>query len=115
MKYSILFLPLLASLASAQDDIWKTLAKGDRVQITFRSGNTILGNLDSKPGDPRVKAGDVDYGTATEITLASRKTRRCRPTTSQRGSTHAPSWRAKGWRWRVTVRGSWSSRLSVLV
>lgn len=69
MKYSLLILPLLASLASAQDDVWKTLAKGDRVQITFRSGNTILGNLDSKPGDPRVRAGTVDYATADEITL----------------------------------------------
>lgn len=69
MKYSLLILPLLASLASAQDDVWKSLAKGDRVQITFRTGNTILGNLDSKPGDPRVKIGAIDYSTADEITL----------------------------------------------
>jgi hypothetical protein len=69
MKYSLLLLPFLASIASAQDDIWKTLSKGDRVQITFRSGNTLLGNLASKPGDPRVAPPLVDYSNATEITL----------------------------------------------
>jgi hypothetical protein len=69
MKYSLMLLPLLASVASAQEDIWKTLAKGDRVQITFRSGNMLLGNLAPKPGDPRVTPAAVDYSTATEITL----------------------------------------------
>jgi len=69
MKYSLILLPFLASIASAQDDIWKTLNKGDRVQITFRSGNTLLGNLAAKPGDPRLQVPAVDYSTATEITL----------------------------------------------
>src|SRR6185369_843405 len=69
MKYSLMLLPLLASVASAQEDIWKTLAKGDRVQITFRSGNMLLGNLAPKPGDPRVAPAVVDYSAATEITL----------------------------------------------
>jgi hypothetical protein len=69
MKYSLLLLPLLASAAFAQDDLWKSLGKGDRVQITFRSGNTILGNLASKPGDPRLKADAVDYSSTSEITL----------------------------------------------
>jgi hypothetical protein len=69
MKYSLILLPFLASIASAQDDIWKSLQKGDRVQITFRSGNMLLGNLAPKPGDPRVTPAPVDYSTATEITL----------------------------------------------
>ncbi|HVE41435.1 MAG TPA: hypothetical protein VNM14_16190 [Planctomycetota bacterium] len=69
MKYSLLLLPFLASVASAQDDIWKTLQSGDRVQITFRSGNMLLGNLAPKPGDPRVQPPKVDYSAATEITL----------------------------------------------
>jgi hypothetical protein len=64
-----MLLPFLASVASAQDDVWKTLAKGDRVQITFRSGNMLLGNLAPKPGDPRLQPPAVDYSTATEITI----------------------------------------------
>ena len=69
MKYALLLLPFLASLAPAQDDPWKSLAKGDRVQVMFRSGNTILGNLTSKPVDPRVAPGPVDYASASEITI----------------------------------------------
>jgi hypothetical protein len=69
MKYSLLLLPLLASLATAQDDPWKSLKKGDRVQVTFRSGNTILGRLASKPADPRVPAGTIDYSAIAEITI----------------------------------------------
>jgi hypothetical protein len=69
MKYSLLLLPFLASAASAQEDLWKTLAKGDRVQITFRSGNNILGRLTAKPADPRRPAGDIDFAAVTEITL----------------------------------------------
>lgn len=69
MKYSLLLLPLLASLASAQDDPWKSLAKGDRVQVMFRSGNTILGALTAKPADPRVAPGPIDYSGVSEITI----------------------------------------------
>jgi hypothetical protein len=69
MKYSLLLLPFLASTASAQEDIWKLLNKGDRVQVTFRSGNMLLGNLAPKPADPRLAPAAVDYSTATEITL----------------------------------------------
>src|SRR5881394_1504275 len=69
MKYSLLLLPFLASVATAQDDVWKTLQRGDRVQITFRSGNMLLGNLAPKPGDPRLQPAAVDYSTTTEITL----------------------------------------------
>ena len=69
MKYALLLLPFLASLATAQDDPWKSLTKGDRVQVMFRSGNTILGNLTGKPVDPRVPPGPIDYSSVTEITI----------------------------------------------
>jgi hypothetical protein len=69
MKYTLLVLPLLASIASAQDDVWKMLADGDRVQITFRSGNMIMGTLAHKPVDPRVKPGATDYSAITELTI----------------------------------------------
>ena len=69
MKYSLLLLPFLASLATAQDDPWKSLAKGDRVQVMFRSGNTILGSLTAKPADPRVPPGPIDFSSVTEITI----------------------------------------------
>src|SRR5712672_306091 len=69
MKYSLLLLPFLASTALAQEDVWKSVKKGDRVQITFRSGNMISGNLDAKPADPRIPTGQIDYSAANEITL----------------------------------------------
>jgi hypothetical protein len=69
MKYSLLLLPFLASVATAQDDIWKALNKGDRVQITFRSGNTIMGNLTVKPADPRTPPSAFDLSAASEITI----------------------------------------------
>ena len=69
MKYTLLVLPLLASVASAQDDVWKSLSKGDRVQITVRSGNMIMGTLDHKPADPRMKQAPVDYSSVSELTL----------------------------------------------
>lgn len=69
MKYSLLLVPFLVSPACAQEDLWKSLAKGDRIQVTFRSGNTIQGTLDNKPADPRVPPGPIDYTTVSEITL----------------------------------------------
>src|SRR6185436_5292523 len=69
MKYSLLILPFLASLATAQDDPWKSLNRGDRVQIMFRSGNTILGSLTSKPADPRLPKGPIDFSAASEVTI----------------------------------------------
>jgi hypothetical protein len=69
MKYTMILLPFLASAAAAQDDVWKTLNKGDRIQVTFRSGNMLLGNLDNKPTDPRLAPVVTDYSSATEITI----------------------------------------------
>ncbi len=40
----------LGTAAAAQDeDIYRTLAVGDRIQVTFRNGNTITGNLVALP------------------------------------------------------------------
>jgi len=69
MKYTWLLLPLLAATASAQEDVWKTLAKGDRVSVTFRSGNMIQGQLAAKPADPRIPESAPDYSQIEEITL----------------------------------------------
>jgi len=69
MKYSLLLLPFLVSTAAAQDDIWKSLSKGDRVSLTFRSGNSIQGQLTAKPADPRIPEGTLDYSQMSEITL----------------------------------------------
>jgi rRNA maturation endonuclease Nob1 len=69
MKYTLILLPLLASTASAQEDVWKLLKKGDRVQVTFRSGNMISGQIDAKPGDPRIKGPELDFSQASEITI----------------------------------------------
>ncbi|HLY75421.1 MAG TPA: hypothetical protein VKU80_14970 [Planctomycetota bacterium] len=69
MRYSLILLPFLASGLAAQDDIWKTLTKGDRVAVTFRSGNSIQGQLTSKPADPRLPEGTLDVSQLSEITL----------------------------------------------
>jgi hypothetical protein len=69
MKYSLILLPFLVSGVAAQDDVWKTLAKGDRVAVTFRSGNSIQGQLTSKPADPRLPEGTLDVSQLSEITL----------------------------------------------
>ncbi|HVR83776.1 MAG TPA: hypothetical protein VMU54_05645 [Planctomycetota bacterium] len=69
MRYSLLLLPFLVSTAVAQDDIWKSLSKGDRVSITFRSGNAIQGQLTGKPADPRIPEGPLDFSQLSEITI----------------------------------------------
>ncbi|HZE97650.1 MAG TPA: hypothetical protein VE981_11535 [Planctomycetota bacterium] len=69
MKYSLLILPFLASTLAAQDDIWKNLAKGDRVQLTFRSGNMITGQIANRPADPRLPQDKLDLSQASEVTL----------------------------------------------
>jgi hypothetical protein len=61
MKTSTLFTALLTlpAAAAAQDDVYKSLALGDRVQITFRSGNTISGRLVPSPLSVQGKAKDA--------------------------------------------------------
>jgi len=77
MKYAFFFLPFLAAPALAQEDVFKGLSLGDRVQITFRSGGTITGQVVANPGmRKRLEApGDtnkpqeVDYTKENEVTL----------------------------------------------
>jgi len=76
MKYLPVLAPLLALSAAApafadapaatQDDVYKALSLGDRVQITFRSGNTVSGRLVPSPLSPQAKAKD-----APRVALAS--------------------------------------------
>jgi hypothetical protein len=59
MKYTLLALTLLGSAALAQDeDVYKSLALGDRVQVTFRNGNTLTGNL-ADPTKDEIKASNA--------------------------------------------------------
>src|SRR5262245_22064919 len=46
----ISMLTTIAALALlAQDDVYKTLQTGDRVEVTFRNGNTLTGSLAAPP------------------------------------------------------------------
>ncbi len=38
-----------AAAAGQDEDVYRTLSAGDRVQVTFRNGNTIIGNLVALP------------------------------------------------------------------
>jgi hypothetical protein len=77
MRYTLFVLPVLAASAWGQaEDVYKNLALGDRVQITFRSGGTLTGNLDVNPigHKPRAK-GDglpeeaIDYTKENSLTI----------------------------------------------
>jgi hypothetical protein len=64
---ALALLPLLA--ASAQDDFWKGLSLGDRVQVTFRSGNSLTGTLTFVSADPKAKVDALDYAKETAVSL----------------------------------------------
>jgi hypothetical protein len=70
MKQIIALLPLLAGIASAQDDVYKSLAVGDRVQVTFRGGGSLIGTLVPPPavgplsGRPKPATVDVKSSAA---------------------------------------------------
>ena len=49
MKQMIALLPFLALAASGQEDVYSTLATGDRVQVTFRTGGSLVGTLVPPP------------------------------------------------------------------
>lgn len=75
MKQIIALVPFLAGLASAQEDGYKGLAVGDRVQVTFRSGGSLVGTLVPSPlmgplsgGKNRPKAVNVK-ASASPFTL----------------------------------------------
>lgn len=65
MMLSLAILPALAFAASAQDTSWSDLAVGDRVEVVFRSGSTLVGTLVAP--DPKVKT--VDYAAESALTL----------------------------------------------
>lgn len=79
MKYPLAIFPFLAAAAWGQaEDVYKTLAKGDRVQITFRSGGTITGMLVTNPIGQPVRPAvreenaleeKIDYTKETSLTL----------------------------------------------
>ena len=59
-------LALLSLLgAQAQDEVYKSLQTGDRVEVTFRNGNTLTGSLAAPPSAqlaPKKKAGSGGEG-----------------------------------------------------
>ncbi|HXX93379.1 MAG TPA: hypothetical protein VEN81_07080 [Planctomycetota bacterium] len=77
MRHTLWMLPFLAAPAWGQaEDVYKSLALGDRVQITFRSGGTITGNLDVNPigqkAKPRADGQPeeaLDYTKETSLTI----------------------------------------------
>jgi hypothetical protein len=102
--------------AGAQDEeVYKTLSVGDRIQITFRNGNTITGNLvalpapDSQPDPRRVKpaaapfhllffaAKDDPVGQAQETALERWMARHPEGKVETPGrESHAEVWKAHG-------------------
>jgi hypothetical protein len=53
---STLLALLLAQAAPAGEDVYKDLVVGDRVQIAFRTGGTIIGLLIEPPAAGEAKA-----------------------------------------------------------
>ncbi len=70
MIQSALTLILLGGALPAQDeDVYKDLKVGDRVQITFRNGNTITGNLVELPPTPGIDAAPVERPASSPFLL----------------------------------------------
>jgi hypothetical protein len=75
--WTLAFLSALASAGAAfgqasgnsQDASWKELSVGERVEVTFRSGGTIVGRLVAT--DPKVKT--LDYTKEASLTLDLRE------------------------------------------
>ena len=65
MMLTLALAPLLAFAAAAQDVPWGDLALGDRVEVTFQSGNTLSGTLvASSP-----KTSSLDYSKQASLIL----------------------------------------------
>ena len=71
MKIAAVFICLLALPLAAQEDVYRDLVLGDRVQIVFRNGSTMRGTLVAPPKDPRIeeKIESVDYLKVSGLTL----------------------------------------------
>jgi hypothetical protein len=65
MMLAAALLPMLVLPVSAQDAAWSDLALGDRVEVTFPSGATLMGTLVA----PRPKVETVDYAREAALTL----------------------------------------------
>jgi len=65
MMMTLAFAPLLALAAAAQDVPWSDLAVGDRIEVTFQSGNTISGTLVA--ATPRTTS--IDYSKESSLVL----------------------------------------------
>jgi hypothetical protein len=65
MMMTLASLPLLALSAWAQDPSWGELGLGDRIEVTFRSGNTISGSLVA----PTPKTTALDYSKESSLVL----------------------------------------------
>ncbi len=70
MMLGIALLGLLAQADDSKEAVYKRLALGDRVEITFRSGRTIAGKLVSSPqGRKAEKVESVDYTKEKSLTV----------------------------------------------
>ena len=65
MTLTLALLSVISFRAAAQDVFWSDLALGDRVEITFRSGNTLGGMLVA----PDAKVKSLDYAKEPALTL----------------------------------------------
>jgi len=65
MMLTFAFAPLLALAAAAQDVSWSDLAVGDRIEVTFQSGNTISGSLVAT----NPKTSSIDYSKESSLVL----------------------------------------------
>jgi len=65
MMMTLAFAPLLALAAAAQDVPWSDLAVGDRIEVTFQSGNTISGTLVGATP----KTTSIDYSKEASLVL----------------------------------------------
>jgi hypothetical protein len=70
MMLTLALAPLLALNAAAQDTRWGDLALGDRVEITFQSGGTIMGSLVAPlPAGKEPAATSVNYARESALIL----------------------------------------------
>lgn len=69
MKHALIAFLVLPAAAWAQEDAYSQLGLGHRVQITFRSGATITGQLVAVSRDPKEKIESVDYTKVSELTI----------------------------------------------
>jgi hypothetical protein len=65
----VFFLALLAAADETPDEVYKRLAPGDRIEVTFLSGNTFTGKLLGFPRESELGDGGQDYLKAKTFTI----------------------------------------------